>query len=479
MRLPLRSRFALLAATLVLLVSSLVGLAGYLTLRHSLLSRASATAHTEATRLVGLVDASNSGQGNTVDISDPSLTRQLSTPGLAVEIDRPTGAIIQATPSAISRQMVALPGLTRQRCLMAGSAQVQITSPPAQLACVRVGSPGRPVATIAVAAPLQDALGSLGTLRRSLIIGVLGGTLLTALLSLVLARQALRPIKRIAATAETIRAGDLGQRIRYRRRDELGQLARVLDACFDELEQAIERQRQFGADASHELKTPLAAIRANVELLRGWGATDPTATDATLASLDQASRRASHLVADLLELAKLDRKPSRSRTRTRLDEIVLQAVREATPLRPEVPIRVARLEEAPVDGDPLALQQLLLNLLDNALAVSPVGSEVRIALDRHDQHATVAITDSGPGIAPTDLTRIFDRFYSKKIAEHSRRGAGLGLAIARAITAEHDGDLTAHNEPGGGATFKLVLPLARANASCTPAPTIATNGTGS
>lgn len=459
MRLPVRARFALLSAVLVLVVSSLVGVVGYLTLRHSLLTRVQHTAQSEAARLVGLIGTSSDAQGDSVDIVDPSLTRQLSTRGLRVEIDRPGGRVVQATPAALSQRIIALPAAMRAQCLRAGSASVESSRPPAQIACQRVGSARAPVGTITVAASLQDALNSLGTLRRSLLIAVLGGSLLAAVLSLLIARQALRPIKRIAATAQRIRSGDLSRRIGYQRRDELGQLAAVLDACFDELEQAIERQRRFGADASHELKTPLAAIRANVELLRGWGALDRATTDTALASLDHASRRAAHLVADMLHLAKLDREPVRARTRVRLDEVVLEAVSEATPLRPEVPIRVAALDEAAVEGDPLGLQQLLLNLLDNALSVSPAGSEVQIALEHAGQHATVTVTDSGPGIAPGELPRIFDRFYSKRTGIDARPGAGLGLAIARAIAVEHDGQLTAANAPGGGATFNLVLPL--------------------
>lgn len=467
MRLPLRARFALLAAGLVLLVASLVGVVGYLTLRHSLLARAAGTARTEAARLVGVIGTSTDAQGDSLDITDRSLTGQLSTPGLRVEIDRPGGAVVQTTAGRPHQRVVSLSALLRKRCLATGSAQARTASPPQALACARVGSRLAPLGSVAVAVPLQDSLSSLATLARSLVLGVLGGSLLAALLSLAVARRALRPIKRIAATAETIRSGDLAQRIHYQRHDELGELAAVLDACFDELEEAIGRQRRFGADASHELKTPVAAIRANVELLRGWGAVEPSARDAALASLDQASRRASHLVADLLQLAKLDREPSRIRTRVRLDEVVLQAVREATPLRFDVAIRVVRLDEATIDGDPLGLAQLLLNVLDNALTVSSTGSEVRIALESDDARAVVTVTDSGPGVAPTELARIFDRFYSKRIGTELRPSAGLGLAIARAIADDHNGELTARNEPTGGATFQLTLRLASAPTTAT------------
>ncbi len=459
MKLPLRARFALLSAALVLLVSSVVGLVGYLTLRHSLLNRARHTAQTEAIRLAGLIDTKNHSQGNNLDVTDRALTSQLSTPGLRVEVDRPGGVIVQGTPKSRQPRVVSLPAPVRAKCLAAGSAQLQISSPPAEVACQRVGPVRAPIATVAVAAPLKDSLSSLATLRHSLLLAVLGGSLLAALLALGVARHALRPIKRIVATARTIRSGDLRQRIDYQARDELGLLAFELDACFDELEQAVERQRQFGADASHELKTPLAAIRANVDLLRGWGAADRTARIAALASLDQASRRAAHLVSDLLQLAKLDREPIRSNTRVRLDEVVLQAVAEAAPLRPEVSVRVVKLDEAAIDGDPLSLQQLLLNLLDNALNVSSAGGEVQIALTCRDQRATVCVTDSGPGLSPTDLTRVFERFYTKRIGTEPRSGAGLGLAIARAIAVNHNGELSAQNEPAGGATFKLTLPL--------------------
>ena len=469
MTLPLRARFALLSAALVLVVASLVGLAGYLTLCASLLGRAASTARTEATRLVGLVDAGAGADsaGQSVDLTDSSLTRQLSTPGLRVAVARPSGSVVQSTPTAASNGAVPLPGSLRARCLATATAQTRFSSPPLAVACARVGSRRAPLGTIAVGVPLQDSLASLASLRRTLVLGVLVGGALAALLSLVLARRALRPLRRIALTAATIRSGDLGRRIGYGTRDELGQLAGELDACFAELEQAIERQRRFAADASHELKTPLAAIRANVELLRGWAALDAVARETALGSLDQAARRASRLVADLLALVRLDHEPRRPRTPTRLDEVLIGSVREAAPLRPDVGIRVEQLDDVTLPGDPLALQQLLLNVLDNGLRASPAGGEVAVALTAAGDVARVTVSDAGPGIAPDELERIFDRFYTRTIGDQSKSptGAGLGLAIARSIAREHDGELTAANNPDAGATFSLTLPLRAARAA--------------
>jgi two-component system OmpR family sensor kinase len=322
--------------------------------------------------------------------------------------------------------------------------------------------PGSARNLIVVGAPLRDARELLATLRTALVVGVLAGVLLAGALAAALARRALRPARNIAAAAESIRAGNHGRRIGYRGpRDELGALAEVLDACFAELEYAVERQRRFVADASHELKTPLAAIRAHTELLHGWAGLDPEAREAALSSLEQGARRASRLLADLVYLARLDREPPTRRVPVRLDQVALDVVREAQPLRPEVAIRIERLDEAEVHGDELRLQQLLLNLLDNALRVSPSGSTVSVAVERGDARANLRVSDAGPGIPPELAERIFDRFYSHVPPEgRATGGVGLGLAIARKIAEDHGGSLSASDAAGGGAVFTATLGVA-------------------
>jgi two-component system OmpR family sensor kinase len=278
-----------------------------------------------------------------------------------------------------------------------------------------------------------------------------------------MAQRALRPARQIAQTADSIRSGDLGQRIRYAGpRDELGQLADLLDDSFAELEQAAERQRRFVADASHELRTPVATIRAHVELLRGWASEDPAAREQALASLDQAGRTAGRLVEDLLFLAQLDRLPAPPRAPTRLDQIVVDAVRDTQPLRPDVSIRVTRLDEAPLLGDEQRLRQLLVNLFANALRVTPDGGEITVRLVADRGSAELAVADQGPGIAPDQLELIFERFHTADARQAG--GAGLGLAIAREIAHRHGGEVRAANHPDGGAVFHLTLPLARTHA---------------
>jgi signal transduction histidine kinase len=463
--LGLRARFALLTAALVLIIAALVGTGGYLALRHSLLSRAQHDAADQARQLAGLVDVGaegGAGQDNQVDLHDPSLTGGFTRGGLLVDVVRPDGTRVQASPGAPP-----LLPRTVQTCLRTGSARAGVAEPPLAVACQRVGRARQPVALIAVATPLADAHHALARLSQALAVGVAVGTLLAAALARALAQRALRPAREIAETATSIQAGALDQRIHYRGpRDELGQLADVLDACFAELESSVERQGRFVAEASHELRTPLATIRAHVDLLQGWATSSPTEREHALAALDGATRAAGRLSADLLYLARLGRLPPTPHRPTQLDQVLVDAVRDTEPLRPDVPIRIPRLDEARMPADELALRQLLVNVLANAVRVSPADAEVTVELEADTGYARVTISDRGPGIPPDHLERIFERFYTTAPSG----GTGLGLAIAREIAHRHEGSLEAFNRPDGGAGFQLQLTLYEALTEAAPAP---------
>ena len=455
--LGLRARFALLAGVLVLVIASLMGAGGYLALRSALLSREAREAADQADQLAALVDVPGAhamtGQANQVDLTDGSLTDGFTRGGLRATVTRADGRPVQASPGGVTP-----PTGMRALCLRAGTAAARLDRPPTALACARVGSAARPLGTVTVAASLTEANRALARLAWALALGLAAGAVVAASLARVVAQRALRPVRQIAQTAESIRGGDLGRRIRYGGpRDELGKLADVLDASFAELEQAAERQRRFVADASHELRTPVTTIRAHVELLRRWASEDAAAREQALASLEQASRSAGRLVDDLLYLAQLDRLPPAPRAPTRLDQVVVDAVRDTQPLRPEVAIRVTNLDEAPLLGDEQRLRQLLVNLLANGQRITPDGGEVSVGLVAGHGSAEVTITDDGPGIAPGQLELIFERFHTADARQAG--GAGLGLAIAREIAHRHGGDVSASNRPSGGAVFRVTLPL--------------------
>ena len=197
----------------------------------------------------------------------------------------------------------------------------------------------------------------------------------------------------------------------------------------------------------------------HVALLRHWAGTTPAARESALAAVAQATRAASRLGADLLHLAELDRAPPRPHIPLQLDQVVVDAVREAERLRPEVPIRIDRLDEARLAGDELGLRQLVVNLLAIAQRYSSAGAEVTVALSAGDRRAVVTVNDRGPGIPADQLGRVFERFYSTS----SCRGTGLGpVAIAREIARRHSGDIRASNHLDGGAAFTVELPLTKA-----------------
>jgi two-component system, OmpR family, sensor kinase len=465
MRLSLRARFALACGALVLVVASAVALAGYLALRRSLVAQEHRVVAEQADQLVRMIDGgggaengsaepSGGQEGNYVDLRDPSLTGQLVHAGLNVVVLGPGGQAIQTSPRTP-------PGLLTQTllasCRRTGSARATSTAAPATIACRRVGGERRPAGFIVAAKPLAEMSHTLRTTRRALAAGVLLGGLGSLLLAWLLARRGLRPLRLIARTAASIRQGDLSRRIGYAGRDELGELAAELDASFAELEDALRRQERFVADASHELKTPLAAARANVQLLRRWAVHDPGARAEALAALERSTARMARIVADLIQLAHGDDRLRYRAEPIRLDDLLLEAQREARALADGVEVVVERLEQAVVLGDRDRLQQVLTNLIDNALRVTPQGGSVRLALTVEGERVRISVVDAGPGIAPQDLPYVFERFF-RGASPRLGAGSGLGLAIARAIVRAHGGEIEGASEPRQGSVFTVSLP---------------------
>jgi two-component system, OmpR family, sensor kinase len=468
MRLSLRARFALATGLLVGAAAISVAIASYVSLARSLHDQATSAAAEQARQLAGLVDrstateasAANGGGagergGNFVGLRDPSLAGQFVRPGLWVEVLGPNGSIVQRSPRA-PRGLAG--AAIRGRCRNSGAASAELSRPSAALACQRIGTRRVPLGFIVAARSLADVASTLATARRTLAIAVVAGIGISVLLSFALASRALRPLRLIARTARSIRMGDVGRRIGYRRRDELGEVAAELDASFAELEGTLRRQERFVADASHELKTPLAAMRANLQLLQRWAANDPAAREEALGAVERSSARMARTIADLLHLARGEDRLAYGRERVRLDDLALAAVREARPLDPSVAVEIERLHELVIRGDHDRLAQLVGNLLDNAIGAAGPGGRVRLSVDRNGASARVTVADDGPGIPADELPRIFDRFYR---GETSRRGggSGLGLAIARSIARAHGGEIEVRTAAGEGSAFTLVLPV--------------------
>ncbi|MGO9487505.1 MAG: sensor histidine kinase [Solirubrobacteraceae bacterium] len=310
------------------------------------------------------------------------------------------------------------------------------------------------------------------TLNRLLLVEalVIGGALLAIGVSaFFVVRLGLRPLDRMEVTAGQIAAGDLSRRVSpATAKTEVGRLGLALNGMLDRLEQAFaartaseERLRQFLADASHELRTPLASIRGYAELFRMGAARDEAGTETAMRRIEQESRRMGLLVEDLLTLARLDEEPERVRVPVDLAGLARDAVEDARARAPERTLGLTAPEHAVVSGDPLQLRQVFANLLGNALAHTPVGTPVEVAVVPNGEVVEVSVRDHGPGIPTEARERLFERFWRREGGrERGKAGAGLGLAIVHGVVTAHHGRIAVRSAPQGGAEFLVSLPVA-------------------
>ncbi|WP_380165473.1 ATP-binding protein [Jannaschia sp. R86511] len=329
-------------------------------------------------------------------------------------------------------------------------------------------------ASVSVALPL-DADGS--TKRLALVTLLIGTSVVisAALLGVVAVRRSLRPLADVEQTAVAIARGDLTARVPEGGQDtEVGRLTTALNGMLTRIEDSIrqrdasqDRMRRFVADASHELRTPLASIRGFAELHR-QGAVPAEQVPATFTRIEGEARRLGVLVEDLLLLARLDEQRPLRRVPVDLAALVLDAGGDVRALDPTRPVRVAALDGRPVtpvavEGDPDRLRQVLTNLVGNAIRHTAAGTPVDLAVGRvqvGDGAAVVLeVRDHGQGVPDADKARVFDRF-ARLDASRTRDtgGAGLGLSIVAAVVHGHGGEVSVLDTPGGGATFRIVLP---------------------
>ncbi len=341
---------------------------------------------------------------------------------------------------------------------------IVVNRSPLRLYVVPLKAPrGGIIGVIQVAQSLEGVNSTLRRLASLFIGGIAMSVVLAAVGGALLAQNALAPIDRITQAAQGItRAGDLTRRLEQgNTQDEVGRLAATFNEMLGRIEELFRSQQRFVSDVSHELRSPLTAIRGNLDLLRRGASDDPEARDQALTAIDAEAERMQRLVADLLLLARADEGIKIQKEIVELDTVMLDVYRQARVSAGGVNVCLGSEDQAQVLGDRDRLKQLLLNLVDNAIKYTPSGGEVKLSLERDTQWVRVFVSDTGMGIPAKDLPRIFDRFYRvDKARSREKGGSGLGLAIAKWITDAHGGRIDVQSEVGKGTTFTLWLPLA-------------------
>jgi two-component system OmpR family sensor kinase len=364
-----------------------------------------------------------------------------------------------AIPTALIRSKApgAEPTLTTARAV---SGQTEY-----RLIAKRLGDEG----AVVVAMPLTEVR---ATQHRLLLIeGIVSGLVAAAigLLAYWLTRRELRPLEVMAQKSRAIAAGDLSQRVApHGPHTEVGQLGDALNAMLAEIERAFderaaaeERLRRFVADASHELRTPVTAIRGFAELFRRGASERPADLANVMRRIEQEGERMGELVEELLLLARLDQGLPLEREPVDVTAVVEAAVDAARAADPERRIDVDSHSPLVVLGAESRLRQVVDNLLTNARVHTPAGTPVHVWFAAEDERVVLEVSDEGPGVPAEEADRIFERFHRiDRSRARSQGGVGLGLAIVRSLVEAHGGAVAYRPRPGGGSVFRVSLPLA-------------------
>ncbi len=301
-------------------------------------------------------------------------------------------------------------------------------------------------------------------LIKSLLVGVPAALLGSALICWWAASRALRPLTLMSDEAERITLSSLRVPLPCSAAsDEVAQLGRAFNRLLERVASAVDSQRQFMADASHELRTPVSAARTAADVTLARPHRRETEYREALSIVLTQTRRLGRMVDDMLVLARADVGGHRVRPQPcDLDGVLAECVDTARLLaRPKQIAVDAQLQPAVrITADPTLVRQLALNILENAIRHTPSGGAVRLSMKTVDNLAEIQIADSGPGIPPRDRERIFERFVRLDAARETSGGAGLGLPIARWIAESHRGTLTLGASGPGGSTFVARLPIA-------------------
>ena len=450
--------FTLILGVIILLFGAFF----YVALQNWLITQVDGNLRVYSTQVHGTLHSDESTGPLDYDVIHSSLPpiNEIVSPGIFVQIIDSNGNVVvksdnlqdQELPAASSLIATGFSGQEAIQTVSSGNTRIRIMISPLYLKDQTLA--------LEVAQSLASTDAAIGRIGLAVLISMVVILTLALISGAILVRRALSPVRRITTTAQGISSSsDLSRRVGYRGpADEIGQLATTFDHMIERLDRAFQSQKDFVADASHELRGPLTVIQGNLDLLkRNLSEEDRRES---VRALEAETTRMTKIMSNLLVLAELESGQSERQEMVSLKEMLLDAGERAMHLAGSRRIVIERQEDLRVKGDADRLEQVLRNLVDNAIRYTPEGGTITLSLFQNGDWALLKVADTGIGISPEHLPHIFDRFYrADKARSRASGGTGLGLAIVKGIVEQHGGRVTVTSEPGKGSTFTVWLKL--------------------
>ena len=324
---------------------------------------------------------------------------------------------------------------------------------------------GNPVGAVIYISQVQEIYENLHEIQLKIMTWLIVVAISVIVMSMFVIRTITRPVGELREGIAKMTSGDFSARVNVRGHNEFAELAAAFNSMSERLELLDKSRNQFVSNASHELKTPLSTMKILIETILYQDPIDPGMTKEFLADVNKEIDRLSRIVSDLLTLVNIDSGGMKlNNTDVDINELLLEQVKRLAPLAREngIELDCSAKESLEVTGDSVKLQQVIYNVIDNAIKYTPRGGEVHASLARAGKRAIIRVSDTGIGIPADDLPHIFDRFYRvDKARSRATGGTGLGLSIVKQIVQLHGGSIIATSEEGNGTTFVIEFPLAQ------------------
>jgi two-component system OmpR family sensor kinase len=460
--LSIRWRLTLWFALMFLVILTISGIVLNTLLHRYLFSDIDTNLQTYSAKVHGTLHANSNGPLNfeVIHSSLPPIN-EFSSPGIYIQIIDTKGAVIIKSDNLADLELPFSQTLIQKAT--AGDVDTQTISAGNDIDVRIMVSPLYTVDQtyiLEVAQSLKPLDNVLSQFRLAFIGGALLDLLLTVVLGALLIRRTLHPVESIVTTARSIEEGsDLDRRVGYKGpQDEIGRLANTFDHMIERLDKTFDSQKRFIADASHELRTPLTVIQGNLDLLKRNISQEDR--QESLLAIQSETRRLTKIAADLLLLAEVESEKGLKQEAISLKTLAAEEIQRAIIRAGNRRITSGKLEDLKVTADYAKLNQVLSNLLDNAIKYTSEDGRITVSVFQEDARARLEVADSGIGINPEDLEHIFDRFYRvDKARSRAAGGTGLGLSIIKGIVHQLGGEITVVSQPGQGSTFTVWLKL--------------------